>query len=367
MAHSAKKSADSRGKNLILVSNNSDVFSDIPGHLLFGRSASKNAPELAAGPSTNLFQNFHEPEREREREREKGQEKGRGEWARRGEAVDEGQRYAQECLEYEKYSFDEKVRFIIHRMSILAYSAFKEKADHVYLTFFVERMLCVLAKKLLLNKFELLFLEYVFEESKWRYDSELISSLAPHFKSFVHIYESENPHGMIKNLQIYLLFCSYYSKKSLNEHLHEGLHASFLRPLHDHFRERYQEWAESSGVTKIRINPKLLNLIFRKLTSFQDKEKDYFENYNLVVEEILEISPAYNADKDKRARKRRRPEEPQPHRDEESNNAPDQPINSLLPEDSPPEFPAIHFRKKQTSYVSNVDGLDPVAYYNRNP
>lgn len=44
-----------------------------------------------------------------------------------------------------------------------------------------------------------------------------------------------------------------------------------------------------------------------------------------------------------------------------------QPINTLLPEESPPEFPAINFRKKQTSYVSNVDGLDPVAYYNRNP
>lgn len=364
MALSAKKSADSRGKNLILVSNNSDVFSEIPGHLLFGRSASKNGPDLQPANSTNLFQNFHDPEREKER----GEREGRGrELLRRGEAVDEGQRYAQECLEYEKYVFDDKVRFIIHRMSILAYSAFKEKAEHVYLTFFIERMLCVLAKKLLLNKFELLFLEYVFEESKWRYDSELISSLAPHFKSFVHIYESENPHGMIKNLQIYLLFCSYYSKKSLNELLHDGLYTLFLRTLHDKFRERYQEWAESSGVTKIRINPKLLNLIFRKLTSFQDKEKDYYENYNLIVEEILEISPAYNADKDKR-KKKRKPEQPEPLKDYESNNAPDpQPINSLLPEDSPPEFPPINFRKKQTSYVSNVDGLDPVAYYNRNP
>lgn len=252
-------------------------------------------------------------------------------------------------------------------MSILAYSSFKEKADHVYLTFFVERMLCVLAKKLLLNKFELFFLEYVFEESKWRYDSELISSFAHEFKSFVHIYESENPHGMIKNLQIYLLFCSYYSKKSLNELLHDGLHSLFLRTVNDKFRERYQEWAEASGVTKIRINPKLLNLIFRKLTSFQEKEKEYYENYNLIVEEILEISPAYNADKDKRGRKKRK-EEPAPAKDEDSNNAQDvQPINSLLPEESPPEFPAINFRKKQTSYVSNVDGLDPVAYYNRNP
>jgi hypothetical protein len=42
-----------------------------------------------------------------------------------------------------------------------------------------------------------------------------------------------------------------------------------------------------------------------------------------------------------------------------------QPIQTLPPEESP-EFPSLQFRKKQTSYVSNVDGLDPVAYYNRN-
>jgi hypothetical protein len=41
-------------------------------------------------------------------------------------------------------------------------------------------------------------------------------------------------------------------------------------------------------------------------------------------------------------------------------------LRSILPEESPPEFPTIAFRKKQTSYMSNVDALDPMAYYNRN-
>lgn len=75
----------------------------------------------------------------------------------------------------------------------------------------------------------------------------------------------------------------------------------------------------------------------------------------------MEISPAYNADKEKKGRKKRKPAE-----EEESNHPEQRNLRSILPEDSPPEFPPITFRKKGTSYMSNVDALDPVAYYNRN-
>jgi hypothetical protein len=100
----------------------------------------------------------------------------------------------------------------------------------------------------------------------------------------MHIPEAENPHGMIKNLQVYLLFCAYYSKRSLNDITQEGIYNHFLKTISERFKERYQEWTDLSGVTKIKINPKMLNLIFKKLTSFNDKEKDFFENYNLLVE-----------------------------------------------------------------------------------
>lgn len=42
-----------------------------------------------------------------------------------------------------------------------------------------------------------------------------------------------------------------------------------------------------------------------------------------------------------------------------------QQIPILPPDDSPPEYETLRFHKKKTSYVSNVDGLDPVAYLNR--
>jgi hypothetical protein len=121
-------------------------------------------------------------------------------------------------------------------MSVICYHTFRDRNDHLFLTFFVERLLCALAKKLLLNKFELLFLEYIFEETKWRYDLEAISAWGHEFKSFVHIYESENPNGLIRNLQIYLLFCAYYSKKSLNETPADASLHVFLKTVSEKFK-----------------------------------------------------------------------------------------------------------------------------------
>ena len=49
-----------------------------------------------------------------------------------------------------------------------------------------------------------------------------------------------------------------------------------------------------------------MNSIFRRLTSFQEREKEFTENCNLLVEEILEISPAYNADKENKGRRKKK-------------------------------------------------------------
>jgi hypothetical protein len=94
-----------------------------------------------------------------------------------------------------------------------------------------------------MNRFELLFLEYVLEETKWQYDLRILEGNSSEFKSFVHIYESENPNGLIRNLQAYLLFCAYYSKKSLNDIPVDASIHIFLRTISDKFKDKYQEWA----------------------------------------------------------------------------------------------------------------------------
>lgn len=85
------------------------------------------------------------------------------------------------------------------------------------------------------------------------------------------------------------------------------------------------------------------------------------DNYNLIVEQILEISPAYNADKEK-GRKRHKADVVEEDI-EKREYVPQIPI--LPQEDSPPEYETLRFHKKKTSYVSNVDGLDSVTYLNR--
>lgn len=114
---------------------------------------------------------------------------------------------------------------------------------------------------------------------------------------------------MARNVQIYLLFCAYYAKKSLNDIENHASYNKLLNSILPNFKARFQEWIESVGFTKIIMNVKVFNSIFKKLTTFNEKEKDYYQNYNLIVEETLEISPSYNPDKDKRKKKRKGNEE----------------------------------------------------------
>jgi hypothetical protein len=74
----------------------------------------------------------------------------------------------------------------------------------------------------------------------------------------------------------------------------------------------------------------MFNVIFKRLTSFQEKEKDNFENYNLIVEEILEISPAYNPDKEKRKKKIKTQDIPAEEVMQEPINVQQAPLNSIL-------------------------------------
>jgi hypothetical protein len=113
MALRPKKSVEVRERNLILVANPSDAFPDIPQ--LIPSTSSRNA-DL----TLNLFQNFRDPERDRHRPEP---------------VIDEAQRYAQECLEYEKFEFEGKARPLVQRMAILGYHWFRDRNDSPFLTF----------------------------------------------------------------------------------------------------------------------------------------------------------------------------------------------------------------------------------------
>lgn len=79
---------------------------------------------------------------------------------------------------------------ILKRMAIKAYNICKNEKEGQFFCFPIQRLLVTISKKLLLNRFELLFLQYVFEETKWRYDSDCIRKHADHFKSYLMLSDS---------------------------------------------------------------------------------------------------------------------------------------------------------------------------------
>ena len=80
----------SKDKNLILVSNNSDMFGDTGNiNFLLSRNSSHNVPEYRRNSSVgNLFPGFTQ------------ENKGKEETVRKDDHLTDAQRYAQECLEY---------------------------------------------------------------------------------------------------------------------------------------------------------------------------------------------------------------------------------------------------------------------------
>ena len=58
--------SEPRGRNLILVPTNSDVFADYALPSGFSRGPSRSQAEYVPPNSNNLFQHFHDPERDRE-------------------------------------------------------------------------------------------------------------------------------------------------------------------------------------------------------------------------------------------------------------------------------------------------------------
>ena len=69
-------------------------------------------------------------------------------------------------------------------MAIKAYNLFRNEKDSPFFAFPLQKLLAIIAKKLLLNRFELLFLEYAFEITKWKYDLECIKKHSNQFKSY---------------------------------------------------------------------------------------------------------------------------------------------------------------------------------------
>jgi hypothetical protein len=114
-------------------------------------------------------------------------------------------------------------------MAVKAYCLFKAEKEGPFFVLPVQRLLLTVAKKMLLNRFELFFLQFVFEETKWHYANDCIRRHCARFRPHILISDSEAYSDSLKMVEIYVLYCAYFSKSSLNELGGENIFLSFAQ------------------------------------------------------------------------------------------------------------------------------------------
>lgn len=83
-------------------------------------------------------------------------------------------------------------------------------------------------------------------------------------------------------VQIYILYCAYFSKKSLNELQSDNMFITFAQEVCPRFKELFSEWTQRLSIFA-KINPKQMNAIFKRLTNNYQGDHEEIENYCLIV------------------------------------------------------------------------------------
>lgn len=62
------------------------------------------------------------------------------------------------------------------------------------------------------------------------------------------------------------------------------------------FKQIFQSWNKKHSTIITKINPRTLNIVYKKLYS---ASKDDLPDFNMMVDAIIQISPAYNPEREK--------------------------------------------------------------------
>lgn len=88
------------------------------------------------------------------------------------------------------------------------------------------------------------------------------------------------------------MIASYTVKYYLNDKTSEFMEEAGKKC--PNFRQIFQNWAKKNSSITRKINPRTLNTVYKKLySSVIDSNTDF----NMMVDAIIQISPAYNPDK----------------------------------------------------------------------
>ncbi|CAD8061357.1 unnamed protein product [Paramecium primaurelia] len=179
------------------------------------------------------------------------------------------------------------------------------------------KMLRGVTKKFMFNELEIIFFLHTIEEQKWRYDDQLISDFQAYFKQdFLSNQENQNVEGF-KKLLLFLICCGYTIKCFFNDsndqeiilitdHIQQYCQKDFKKQLLELWRQKYMNCS-------LKIVPRVLNKLYNKLMRLpKDGKQELQQDYNALVDQIIQISPAYNSQDGKQIKQEAKPIQQQP-------------------------------------------------------
>lgn len=144
---------------------------------------------------------------------------------------------------------------------------------------------------------ELIFFGYVLEEGKWKVDDIEMRKQAYFMKDFLNITEVKDLLEY-KSVLLYLILTAYGVKHYLNEESDLQVFTFHVNTLVRDFSNLFAYWSKNNASSSFKIVPKVLNRVYRSLTRRpSDQAKKQHEDYNALVDAIIQISPPYNNEK----------------------------------------------------------------------
>ena len=146
---------------------------------------------------------------------------------------------------------------------------------------------------MLINEFESIFFAFVIQTNRWNIGDPIIQAHWKQVRDLV-CYITEDVH--YKSITLYLLLCAYTVKYYLSEDI--DMYTAEINRICPDFRPIFEAWAKQYAQTTLKINPKMLNKVYKEY--YLSAEMPNIEyDYNSLVDNLLQISPSYNPDKDK--------------------------------------------------------------------
>jgi hypothetical protein len=129
--------------------------------------------------------------------------------------------------------------------------------------------------------------------NKWNIHDEIIRRYIGSVRDIVCYSADDDDY---KAITLYLLLCGYTVKYYLNENI--DMYTNEMDKVCPDFRVIFEEWAKQYAMTTLRIHPKNLNKIYRQI-GLKAELPRIQADYNSLVDQLLQISPSYNPEKEK--------------------------------------------------------------------